>query len=183
MSVFFSLFAIILSLSECKNFLSLLYLSGFMICSVWVRSGPVLPSPVWPSTYKSLASLTLPVGASQLQGRIMLVSVSASHWPLFEWQLMALVAWDSPPGIRVSCVHRIPGSPESLGAVICPEPLHILIFPGSLAISNSSGTPAFVVIPRFLLFLISLQFLAFPSNCAALLYYLLQDLLMSPVSQ
>lgn len=162
-------------MSASGNFLSLLYLSGFMICSVWVGSGPVLPSAELPSIYQPLASLTLPVGALQLQ-------CYASQWPLFEWQLMALVAWDSRSGTRVSCVHRIPASPESLGAVICPKPLHILIFPGSLAISSSPGTSAFVVIPRFLPFLISLPFLAFPSNCALLLYYLLQDLLMSPVS-
>lgn len=53
---------------------------------------------------------------------------------------MALVAWDSCSGTRVSCVHRIPASPESLGAVICPKPLYILIFPGSLAISSSPGS-------------------------------------------
>lgn len=165
-------------MSASGNFLSLLYLSGFMICSVWVRSGPVLPSPVLPSTYEPLASLTLPVGASQLQDG----TRYASQWPLFEWRLMALVAWDSRSGTQVSCVHIIPASPKSLGAVICPKPLHILIFPGSLSISSSPGTCTFVLIPRFVPFLISLPFLAFPSNCAPLLYYLLQDLLMFPVS-
>lgn len=165
-------------MSASRNFLSLLYLLGFMICFVWVGSGPILPSAELPSTYQPFTSLTLPVGALQLQD----VTCFASQWPLFKWQLMTLVAWDSCAGTRVSCIHRIPASPQCLGAVICPKPLHSLIFPGSLAISSSPGTPAFVVIPRFLPFLISLPFLAFPSNCAPLLYYLLHDLLMSPVS-
>lgn len=42
----------------------------------------------------ALSLSTLPVGASQLQDG----TCYASQWPLFEWQLMALVAWDSRSG-------------------------------------------------------------------------------------